>query len=153
MLRCCPDATRLRLTWITCDVQSFTFADGVVLPPEGRVVVWTGKMAKKHEAEPDNYIWSHAAILDRVVSVILTAPTGDQYTGEARGYRLSARVDILRDCVVIRNGATRQQALKKWSIQGPSADLVRMMRTDCVACTECMSIAVAVVSIAGVHVP
>ncbi len=76
--------------------------------------------AKKHDGEPGQLVWSLGPVLDGVEEVELLSASGDRVaSGSGRGYRLEARVDIVKDCIRVHNAATRQLPMKKWTLQGP----------------------------------
>jgi hypothetical protein len=64
-------------------------------------------------------------VLDGVDEVQLLAGDGTVVSSNTgRHYRITVKIDALRDVVTIHNDATRQVQLKKWSLLVPDSDLV-----------------------------
>lgn len=82
--------------------------------------------AKKHGGEDGNVVWDHSPILDGVGEITLVNTDGAALSASSgRSYRVTVKIDALRDVVTVHNDATRQVQLKKWSLVIPGTDAVR----------------------------
>ena len=77
-------------------------------------------MARKHEGEPGEYVWTTSPVLADAEQVTLAKPDDTVVsTASGRAYRVSVRVNGLTEAVTITNNATRQVPMKKWKLVGP----------------------------------